>query len=84
MLVDTMCHHLWKLDVFHDFLLHLHEPLSNKRISFLGFMLKSARICLFSGSITTHNQMNSNPTLSNVSSMINSEILFLFDNIFLG
>ena len=51
---------------------------------FLSLEIDSARICLFSGSIATHNQMNSNPTLSNVSSMINSEILFLFDNIFLG
>ena len=51
---------------------------------FLSLEIDSARICLFSGSIATHNQMNSNPTLNNVSSMINSEILFLFYNIFLG
>ncbi len=51
---------------------------------FLSLDIDSARICLFSGSIATHNHMNSDPTLSSVSSTMNSEILVLFDDIFFG
>ena len=51
---------------------------------FLSLEMDSARICLFSGSIVTHNQMYSGPTLINVSSMINSEILFFLIDIFWG
>ena len=51
---------------------------------FLSLEIDSARISVLFTSIATHNQMYSEPTLSNVSSTMNSEILFLFEEIFLG
>jgi len=61
------------------------KPLSATNM-FLSFEIDSARICLFIGSIASHhNQIYSEPTLSNVSSTMYSEILFLlFVNILLG
>jgi hypothetical protein len=60
-----------------------NKPLSATNI-FLSLEIDSARICLFIGSIATHNQIYSEPTLSNVSSTMNSEILLLFEKIFFG
>ena len=51
---------------------------------FLSLEMDSARICLFLGSIATHNQINSEPTFNCVSSTIYSSIFFLFDNNFWG
>ena len=51
---------------------------------FLSWEIDSARISLFSGSIVTHNQMYSVPTLIKVSSTMYSSIFFLFEVIFLG
>ena len=47
--------------------------------------MSNPRITLFNGSIATHqSQINSEPTLIKVSSMINSAILFLLEIIFFG
>src|SRR5215212_6987505 len=51
---------------------------------FLSFEMSNPRIILFHGSIATQSQMNSEPTLIKVSSMINSVILFLLKIIFFG
>src|SRR6187455_2349751 len=51
---------------------------------FLSLEIDSARISLLLASIATHNHMYSEPTLSNVSSTMNSKILLLLVNIFLG
>ena len=50
---------------------------------FLSFEIDSVRISLFSGSIvaTKSSQTYSDPTLNNVSSMINSDILLLLEDI---
>jgi hypothetical protein len=50
---------------------------------FLSFEIDSARISLFSGSIiaTYQSQIYSDPTLINVSSMLNSDILLVLDDI---
>ena len=42
-------------------------------------LLVFVRICIFSGSIAIHSHMYFDPTLSNVSSTMNSVILLLFD-----
>ncbi len=55
----------------------------NKHIPFFRYwVLKSP--CFFGYIIATHNQMNSEPTLSWVSSTINSKILFLFEVVLSG
>ena len=46
--------------------------------------MSNPRIALFDDSIATQSQMNSEPTLINVSSMINSAILFFLEIIFFG
>ncbi len=50
----------------------------------LSFHIVTERICLFSGSIATQIHMYVEPILTRVSSIINSDILFLFLAIFLG
>jgi len=49
---------------------------------FLSFDIDSVRIFLFSGSTATQRQTYSEPTLSNVSSTMYSDILLLFNDIF--
>ena len=49
---------------------------------FFSFDIDSVRIFLFSGSIATQSQTYSEPTLSNVSSTMYSDILLLFNDIF--
>src|SRR4051794_18074248 len=51
---------------------------------FLSFEMSNPSILLFHGSIATQSQMNSEPTLIVVSSMINSAIFFLLEIIFFG
>ena len=52
---------------------------------FRSFDMSNPRITLFNGSIATQqSQMNSEPSLIKVLSMINSAILFLLEIIFLG
>ena len=46
---------------------------------FLSLEIDSARICLFSGSVATQSQTNSDPTFNMVSSIIYSRTLLLVD-----
>ena len=51
---------------------------------FLSLVMFNARICLFSGSIATHNQMYSELTFNMVSSTMYSDTLLSLDFIFFG
>jgi hypothetical protein len=79
--VDTMYLHPGKPDVTKT-TTNFEINLSAITNIFLSFDIDSARICLFPGLIVaTQSQTCSNPTLNNVSSMINSDILLLLDDI---
>lgn len=80
--VDTWFHHLWKLDAFHEPGLNMTETF-HLQMCFSFWIYLVLKFACF-GSIAIHSRNNSEPTLINVSSMINSDIFFLCVDTILG